>query len=120
MHSGYGMKLNYGEDVLYDFLKNEWVDWGKILTNFSRQFLKITKSKGDSSDIFSPKRLIIDDTLHRKTGKTIEHIGKVFDHYSLTYKLGMKVLVSGLWDGKNFITTAFFVHNEHGKIEIKN
>ena len=36
MYSGYGTKLNYGKDVLYDFLKNEWVDWGKILTNFSR------------------------------------------------------------------------------------
>ena len=63
MHSGYGTKLNYGKDVLYDFLKNEWVDWGKILTNFSRQFLKITKIKGDSTDISSPKCLIIDDTL---------------------------------------------------------
>jgi len=31
MHSGYGTKLNYGKDVLYDFLKNEWVDWGKVL-----------------------------------------------------------------------------------------
>jgi hypothetical protein len=63
MHSGYGTKLNYGKDVLYDFLKNEWVDWGKILTNFSRQFLKITKSKGESTDISSSKCLIIDDTL---------------------------------------------------------
>jgi hypothetical protein len=32
MHSGYGTKLNYGMDVLYDFLKNEWVDW-KIFLN---------------------------------------------------------------------------------------
>ncbi len=98
MHSGYGTKLNYGKDVLYDFLKNEWVDWGKILTNFSRQFLKITKSKGDSADISSLKCLIIDDTLLCKTGKTIEHIGKVFDHCSRTYQLGMKALVCGLFD----------------------
>ena len=34
MHSGYGTKLNYGKVVLYDFLKNDWVDWGKILTFF--------------------------------------------------------------------------------------
>lgn len=33
MHSGYGTKLNYGKDVLYDFLKNEWDDWSKILSN---------------------------------------------------------------------------------------
>ncbi len=115
MHSGYGTKLNYGKDVIYDFLKNEWVDWGKILTYFSRQFLKITKSKGDSTDIFSPKCLIIDDILLGKTGKTIEHIGKVFDHCSRTYQLGMRALVFGLWDGKSFIPTAFSVHNEPGK-----
>jgi hypothetical protein len=74
MFFGYGTKLNYCKDVLYDFLKNECVDWGKMLTNVSRQFLKITKSKGDSTDISSPKCLIIDDTLLCKMGKTIEHI----------------------------------------------
>lgn len=95
-HSGYETKLNYGKDVLYDFLKNEWVDWGKMLTNFSRQFLKFTKSKGDFTDICSPKCLIIDDTLLCKTGKTIEHIGKVFDHCLRTYQLGMKALVCSL------------------------
>ncbi len=60
--------------MIYYFLKNEWVDWGKILTNFSMQFLKSTKTKGDSMDISNPKCSIIDDTLLCKTGKTIEHI----------------------------------------------
>jgi hypothetical protein len=115
MHSGYGTKLSYGKDMLYDFLKNEWVDWGKMLTNFSRQFLKISKSKGDSTDITSPKCLIIDDTWLCKTAKNIEHIGKVFDHCSRTYQLGMKALVCGFWDGKSFIPTAFPLHNEPGK-----
>ena len=98
IQSGYGTKLNYGKYGLYDYLKNEWVDWGKILTNFSRKFLKIPKSKGDLSDISSRKCLIIDDSLLCKTGKTIEHIGKVFDHYSRTYPLGMMALVCGLCD----------------------
>jgi hypothetical protein len=51
----YGTKLNYGKDMLCDFLKNEWVDWGKMLTSFSRQFQKITNSKGNSTDISCPK-----------------------------------------------------------------
>ena len=34
MHFGYGTKLNYGKVVLYDFLMNDWVEWGEILTNF--------------------------------------------------------------------------------------
>ena len=53
MDSSYRTKLNYGKVVLYYFLKNEWADWGKMLTNFSRQFLKITKSKGDATVISS-------------------------------------------------------------------
>ena len=119
IHTGYGAKLNYGKDVLYDFHKNEWVDWGKILTHFSRQFLKITKSKGDSTDISSPKCLTIDDTLLSKTGKTIEHIGKVFDLCSRTYQLEMKALVCGLWDGKSFIPNAFLFITNLVKIEIE-
>jgi hypothetical protein len=115
MHSCCGTKLNYGKDLLYDFLKNEWVEWGKMLTNLSRQFPKITKSKEDSTDISSSKCLIIDDTLLYKTGKTIEQFGKVFDHCSRIYQLGMKALVCGFWDGKSFISTTFSVHNEPGK-----
>ncbi len=101
--------------MLYDFLKNEWVDCGKMLPNFSRQFLKITKSKGDSTDISSPKCLIIHDTLLCKTCKNIVHIGKVFDHCSRIYQLGMKALVCGFWDEKSFIPTTFSVPNEPGK-----
>jgi hypothetical protein len=119
IQSGYGTKLNYCKDVLYVFLKNEWVDWGKILTNFSRQILKFTKRKGYATDISSPKCLIIDDTLVCQMGKTIEHIGKVFDHCSRTYQLGMNALVCGLWDGKSFISTAFSVHNDPEKIGIE-
>ncbi len=100
--------------MLYDFLKNEWVNWGKILTSFSRQFLKITESKGDATGISSPKCLIKDGSLLCKPGKTI-HIGKVFDHCSRTYQLGMKALVCGLLDGISFIPTTFSVHNELGK-----
>ncbi len=76
IHSGLGTKLKNGKDVLHDFLKNGWVDWGKILTNFYWQFLKITHRKGDSRDISSPKCLILVDTLLCKTVKSIEKIGK--------------------------------------------
>jgi|LakMenEpi03Aug12_release.lakeMendotaPanAssembly.Ray.scaffolds.fasta_scaffold795570_1 hypothetical protein len=98
IQSCYGTKLNYGDDGLYDYLKYVWVDCGKILTYFSRQSLKIIKRKGDSTDISCPKCLIIDDTFLRKTGKIIKQIGRVFDHCSRNYQLGMKVLVYGLWN----------------------
>lgn len=61
--------------------------------------------------------MILDDTLLSKSGKTIEQIGKVFDHCTRKYQLGMKALVCGFWDGKSFIPAAFTVHNEPGKKE---
>jgi hypothetical protein len=74
--------------------------------------LKVSASKSATSPSC---KTIIDYTLLCKTGKTIEHIGKVFDHCSRTYQLGMKVLFCSLWDGKSFIPTAFSVHNEPGE-----
>ena len=43
MHSGYGTKLNYGKDVLYDFLKNEWVDWEIFLDKLAENEISIEK-----------------------------------------------------------------------------
>lgn len=115
MLSGYGTHLRYGKDVLYEFLKNEWVDWQKILTIFAKRFLHIVRIKGDATDLCGPKCLIIDDTILDKTGKTIEKIGHVFDHCSHSFHLGMKVLVCGFWDGKSIVPVTFSVHNEPGK-----
>lgn len=115
MISGFSNELKYGKDVIYDYIKNEWVDWAKILLLFAKQFIKIALKKGDSTDIKSPKCLILDDTLIEKSGKTIEQIGKVFDHCTHRYILGIKALVCGFWDGKSFIPLAFSLHNEPGK-----
>ena len=68
MHSCYGTELIHGNDVLYAILKCKWDAWVKILYDFSRQFLKITQSKGDLTDIFRPKCLILADTMLSKTG----------------------------------------------------
>ena len=43
MHSGYGTKLNYGKDVLYDFLKNEWVVWEIFLNKQAENEINIKK-----------------------------------------------------------------------------
>jgi hypothetical protein len=47
----------------------------------------------------------------------MEHIGKVFDHFSRTYQLGMRALVYGIWDGKSFISTTFLFITNLIKIE---
>ncbi|HBK70662.1 MAG TPA: hypothetical protein DDZ39_03220, partial [Flavobacteriaceae bacterium] len=115
MLSGYSKELNHKKDVLYDFMKNATIDWRKIVLLFAKQVLKITDKKSISKKENTPICLIIDDSLLPKTGKKIELIGKVYDHCSHTYSLGIKLLTLGLWDGKSFIPLDFSLHNEPGK-----
>ena len=43
MYSDYRTKLNYGKDVLYDFLKNEWVVWEIFLNKQAENEINIKK-----------------------------------------------------------------------------
>ena len=115
MASGYSKELNHKKDVFYDFMKNTNIDWRKIVYLFSLQCLRISSKKGDSKESKSPKCLIVDDSLLEKSGKKTEFIGKVFDHCSHAYSLGIKVLTVGFWDGKSFVPVDFSIHNEQGK-----
>lgn len=119
MQSGYSKELSNKKDVFYTFLKNENIDWRKILQLFVKQFFKIVEQKGDQSDVNSPKCIIVDDTQLSKTGKVIEFIGKVYDHCTHKYTLGIKVLTLGFWDGKSFVPIDFSVHNEPGKKKVR-
>jgi hypothetical protein len=100
-------------------MKNERINWRKITGLFVCQFLKIVNKKGDKSPLKSPVCFIVDDSLLDKSGKKAELIGKVFDHCSHTYKLGIKLLTLGCWDGKNFIPLDFSIHNEPGKNKVR-
>lgn len=115
MASGFGKDLGHKKDVLYAFMKNERVDWRRILALFCVQFIKTTKEKGDRDEPSTPKCIVVDDTLLGKTGKRIELIGKVFDHCTHTYQLGIKLLAICFWDGRSLIPVDFSIHNEPGK-----
>lgn len=114
MESGVSKELSYQKDVLYDFLNNANIRWRSITLLFFKQIHILIKTKSDE-DTGESKCLIIDDTLLEKTGKTIEFIGKVFDHCTFRYQLGMKVLTLGYTDGKTFLPMDFSIHNEPGK-----
>src|SRR5690554_6805148 len=114
MQSGFSKELSHKKDVLYDFLNNSNIPWRSIMLLFFKQTRHLIDVNSDQN-ADDPKCLIIDDTQLDKTGKTIEFIGKVFDHCSHTYQLGMKVLTLGYSDGKTFLPIDFSVHNEAGK-----
>lgn len=115
MSSGFSQDILCKKDVFYEFLKNPKIDWRNILQLFNKQFQKIVEEKGDNTQTDSPNCLILDDTQIDKTGNTIEFIGKVYDHCTHKYSLGMKVLTLGFWDGKSFTPQDFSIHNEPGK-----
>lgn len=115
MLSGFSANLTHEKDVFYEFMKNQHIDWRKILTSFSKQFDKIAQKKGDGLKLSTPKCIIVEHTLLPKRGKSIEFIGKVFDHCSHTYQIGIKLLAIIYWDGKSIIPIDFSIHNEPGK-----
>ena len=101
------------ENGLYRLMNNTKMNWRQLLMSFAKQFASITKIKGDKDN--STKCFIIDDTTLSKTGKTIEGIGKVFNHVTHRSELGFKLLLLGFWDGKSVIATDFSLHREAGK-----
>ena len=116
MQSGVSSEVNGSKDTYYRFMKDPNIPWRKILIAFSKQFQKIVKENSEDEDrSITPRCLIVDDTVLDKAGLKIEMIGKVFDHCSHRFSLGIKLLLAGLWDGKNFIPLDFSLHNEPGK-----
>lgn len=119
MGLGISKELHHRKDVYYDFMNNERINWRAILCSFSSQFIQIVKKNSKDKNCKIPKCLIVDDSLLPKSGNKIELIGKVYDHCCHTYKLGMKLLTLGYWDGKSFIPVDFSIHNEPGKNKIR-
>lgn len=115
MQAGISSELAHKKDVLYDFLKNPRIDWAKIVLLFAKQVLRIIDVKSVDKEPQAPKFLIVDDSILHKTGKKIEAIGRVFDHSTRLYPLGMKMLTLGYHDGKNFLPLDFSLHHESGK-----
>ena len=102
------------ENSFYRLMNNQHMDWRKLLLGLAKQFKALAHANGDQCT--SVKCFILDDTDLVKTGKTIEFIGKIFNHVTHTYPLGFKMLTLGLFDGKSLIAADFSLHREKGKL----
>ncbi len=93
---------NFGKNTVYRFLNNSKTNWEHFTSILSERivnkFLRsLTSEKRD--DVF-----IIDDSTYRKTGfKKTELVAKVFDHVSMKYIKGFRMLTLGWSDGCSFI-----------------
>ena len=101
------------ENSFYRLMNNERMDWRKLLMGFAKQFKALVHTNGDQTT--NIKCFVLDDTDIVKTGKTIEFIGKIFNHVTRTYPLGFKMLTLGLYDGKSLVAVDFSLHREKGK-----
>jgi len=113
--SGIKESLSVDDNSYYRFLNNSNINWRGILHTFGRQFILKSEQYSEDKVDNSVKCFIVDDTQLNKTGKMIEGIGKVYDHVSHKYSLGMKLLLLGYWEGKSFLPLDFTLHNEPGK-----
>ena len=84
-----------------------------MLLGFAKQFAWQVKANGDS--VSGTTCFVLDDTDIEKTGKTIEFIGRIFNHVTKLYPLGFKMLLFGFWDGKTLVATDFSLHREKGQ-----
>jgi hypothetical protein len=101
------------DNTFYRLMNNQWMDWRKLLMGFAKQFAWQVKAKGDF--VSGTTCFVLDDTDIEKTGKTVEFIGRVFNHVTKLYPLGFKMLLLGFWDGKSLIATDFSLHREKGQ-----
>jgi hypothetical protein len=105
-------------DVYYRFKNMQIIPWRKLLLNFVKRFVVIVEKK--AQEVNEGKRcLIIDDSLLNKRGKTIEFAGKLWDHVTHSYKLGLRLLLLCYYDGTSNLPLDFSLHREKGKNEQK-
>lgn len=112
--SGLYKILSCGKDVFYRLLSDSNIDWRRFGYSITKQLIKKTVN-GDDEPSGNPRCLIIDDTDLPKTGKRVEHVGKVFSHVTRQHLLGFKALFLGYFDGKSFFPLDFSLHGEKGK-----
>ncbi len=101
------------KDVFYRFMENPMIDWRKALWHISVQLWKRIHLRSDHKgrDVC----LILDDTDHEKTGRTIEKIGRVHSHLANKAVLGFKCLCLAVTDGVSQILLDLAIVGEKGK-----
>lgn len=93
---------DFKKNTVYRFLNNAHINWNKFLTLLSARviigFMK-PLTKEDRKDVF-----IIDDSLYSKArSKKAELLATVFDHCSMKYTRGFRMLTLGWSDGNSFV-----------------
>ncbi|WP_285827968.1 transposase [Bacteroides acidifaciens] len=101
------------KDVFFRFMENPDINWRKALWHISVQLWNRIHHRTDHKA--DEVCLILDDTDHEKTGRTIEKTGRVHSHLAHKAVLGFKCLCMAVTDGVSQILLDFAIVGEKGK-----
>ena len=95
----------YSKNTVYRFLNSFKTNWERFTVLLSERIINTflrPLTKEDREDVF-----IFDDSTYKKTGyKHTELVAKVFDHVSMKYIKGFRMLTLGWSDGNSFVPIA--------------
>jgi len=88
-------------DTFYRFLSNLSYNWRRVLAEVSRQIIsELDRLTGPRTD----RVLIFDDSPYkRERSKTVEYLGRQYDHSQGQYYRGFRLLTAGWSDGHSFL-----------------
>ena len=95
-------KENFSKNAYYRFMNNTHANWLRFTTMLSAHIINghlRTLTTDQRTDCF-----VIDDSLYERAGfKRTELASRVFDHVSMTFKKGYRLMTLGWTDGASFI-----------------
>ena len=91
----------FGKNTVYRFLSSAKTNWERLVCLLSERIINRTirpLTSEERKDVF-----IFDDTLFQRTGgKKTEFCSRVFDHVTMRYRRGYRLLTLGWSDGNSF------------------
>ena len=95
----------FSKNTYYRFMQNPHINWLRLTILLAERIVN-----GHLKDLTSDQRadcFVFDDSLYYRTGyKKTELAAKVFDHVSMTYKKGFRMMTMGWTDGSSFVPIA--------------
>ncbi len=104
--------LNGGNDVLYDFLKRETINWKKYRIHVAKQFYK--KHRLEHEPV---KAATFDDTIKHRRGKGVSATSSHFDHTLGKHMMGQQVLEMGLSTPKAYVPLDSQIYISEKKVQ---
>ena len=100
-------KEDFSKNAYYRFFRNAHANWLRFTTLLSEKIIN-----GHLRDLTSEDRVdcfVVDDSLYERIGyKKTELASQVFDHVSMKFKKGFRMMTLGWTDGCSFIPINLF------------